>query len=157
MSEHSPTPDGFQAPQSPPPSAQNSYQAPPPQQYHQPMPPQEPKGMAIAALVLGILAIVFALVPLIAFPLGALAVIFGVISLRRNTAKGMSIAGLITGSLGLLFTVIVFVFTFLTLQALNETGEITLELGDEIERSLEEQQDEFQAEVEALDIESEGV
>lgn len=60
-------------------------------------------GMATASLVLGICAAVFAFVPIIgmiAFVLGALAIIFGI--LARNSAKrGQAIAGLATGAAGL--------------------------------------------------------
>lgn len=149
MSEQSHYSEGFEPPQAPPPAPGSYKTSYPPIPPYQTQPPPEPKGMAITALVLGILAIVFSLVPLLAFPLGALAIIFGIISIRRNVAKGMSIAGLITGSVGLLITVVVFIFTFMALQALNDAGEITLEFGEEIERSLEDQNNEFQTELES--------
>jgi hypothetical protein len=64
--------------------------------------------MAVAALVLGILAILFAFVfPPIGIVLGILAVIFGIVGRNRAKANpaigrgGMALAGLITGVIGL--------------------------------------------------------
>jgi hypothetical protein len=74
---------------------------------------QPPKGNAfgITALVLGIVAAVFAIIPIvgfIAFILGPLAVIFGVIGLTRKFAKkGTSIAGMILGVVSVIIAIIV--------------------------------------------------
>ena len=72
-----------------------------PQPYGQPsypgLPPAEPKGMSIAALVLGIVGVVsggWFILPQI------LAVVFGHIGLRKEpSVKGMAIAGLVLGYL----------------------------------------------------------
>lgn len=56
--------------------------------------------MHIAALVLGIIAILISLIPLLgmyAIPLAGLAILFGVLSLRKS--KGLAIAGLVCGGL----------------------------------------------------------
>lgn len=66
-------------------------------------------GMAVAALVLGIVGAVFGLIPIlgvIAFPLGLLAVVFGFIGRRKSTGKGMALAGIITGALALVLAVV---------------------------------------------------
>lgn len=61
---------------------------------HDDAPPiQAGNGMAAAALVLGVVSIFFG--PLT----GILAVVFGLVALRRPTGKGMATAGLITGGL----------------------------------------------------------
>jgi len=62
---------------------------------------QEPKGMAVAALVMGILSIVccfgFGICPI-------LGVIFGVLGIKKCPSnKGMAIAGLIMSAIGLAF------------------------------------------------------
>lgn len=68
-------------------------------------------GMGTAALVLGILAIVLCWSAIGGIILGALAIIFGIIGIRRvgqriATNKGAAIAGLVTGIVGLIIAVI---------------------------------------------------
>lgn len=58
------------------------------------------KGLSIAALVLGIIALFTAMLAPVAIICGALAIIFAIIGMKK--AKGLAIAGLITGILGLL-------------------------------------------------------
>lgn len=83
--------------------------------YYQPFPvqlPQQPKnGFGIAALALGIIALIFGFVPFVslftAVPLGLLGVVFGVLGLVRaakrvSTNKVMTIFGLIASSLAIL-------------------------------------------------------
>ena len=86
------------------------YQAPPPPPYQQGYPPQgygyvEQKkhgGFATAALVLGILGLIFSLIPIVCyfagFPCDVLAVIFGGIAWK---GWGKAKAGLILGVVGL--------------------------------------------------------
>ena len=54
-------------------------------------------GLAIAALVLGILGVVLNIIPLIPYGFGFLAIIFGVIGMNKPVGKGMAISGLILG------------------------------------------------------------
>jgi hypothetical protein len=68
-------------------------------------------GMGTAALVLGILAIVLCWTAVGGIILGVLAVIFGILGIRRAgqriaTNKGMAISGLVTGIVGLIIGVI---------------------------------------------------
>ena len=70
-------------------------------------PEKDKKGFSIAALVLGIIAIVLCCVWYISIPCGILAIIFGVIGIK-SSKKGMSIAGLITGAIGLVISIIIF-------------------------------------------------
>jgi Domain of unknown function (DUF4190) len=68
-------------------------------------------GMATAALVLGILAIITSFTVIGGVLLGVLAVIFGVIAARRASrglglGRGRAIAGVITGVLGILLAVV---------------------------------------------------
>lgn len=71
-------------------------------------------GSATAAMVLGIIGAVLALIPilgLIAFPLGVLAIIFGVVGLRKHgketpKGKGAAITGLVTGVLAFILAIV---------------------------------------------------
>lgn len=67
-------------------------------------------GWGIAALVLGIVAVVFSFIPvmgMVAFVLGPLAVIFGIIGATRKFAKkGAAVAGLVLGILSIVIAAI---------------------------------------------------
>lgn len=72
--------------------------------------------MAVAALVLGIIGLVFGLIPFFGwfmFPIWILAIIFGAIGLKKEQGKGMSLAGLIMGSSALLLNLFFLFFLFL--------------------------------------------
>ena len=74
--------------------------------------PAKSNGLGIAALVLGILSIPAAFFVGAGIVFGLLAIIFGIIGLRRVKArradnKGMAIAGLITGIIGALLSIVV--------------------------------------------------
>ena len=64
------------------------------------------KGLAIAAMVLGIVAIVLCLIWYISIPCGILAIIFGAISLK-STNKGMALSGVITGIVGIILAILI--------------------------------------------------
>lgn len=68
-------------------------------------PASKGNGWGIAALVLGIVAVVFSFIPVmgvVAFILGPLAVLFGIIgATRKFTKKGAAIAGLVLGILSI--------------------------------------------------------
>lgn len=73
-----------------------------------PVQPAPKNGLGVAALVLGIVGVIFAVIPVVglffAIPLGALALIFGAVGVARAgkgkaTNKGVSVAGLILGLL----------------------------------------------------------
>ncbi len=74
---------------------------------------QRGNGMAVAALVLGLVSIVLMCIWYIAIPCGILAVIFGIIG-RKNASegasgRGMATAGLILGIAGLVLPVLLIV------------------------------------------------
>lgn len=87
---------------------------------------QAPKGngFGTTALVLGIVAVVFSVIPIlgfVAFILGPLALIFGIIGLTRKfTKKGTSITGLILGALSIIIAIIV---TAIVAAAANSVSE----------------------------------
>lgn len=78
-----------------------------------PLPPKN--GLGIAALVLGILAILAAVTligAVVGIPLGLVALILGIVGVRRvgkgvATNKGVAIAGIVTGLLGLIASIAV--------------------------------------------------
>ncbi|HEY7597053.1 MAG TPA: hypothetical protein VH969_28155 [Actinophytocola sp.] len=75
----------------------------------QPYPVQQSNGMGVTALVLGIVGLVFSLIPIIgviAWPLTILGVIFGAVGLSKagrvpGMPKGTAIAGLTCSLVGL--------------------------------------------------------
>ncbi|QSZ54910.1 hypothetical protein AYX19_19310 [Paenarthrobacter ureafaciens] len=86
--------------------------------------PGKGNGFGITALVLGIVAVVFSIIPIlgfIAFILGPLAVIFGIIGLtRKYTKKGTSVTGLILGVVSVIVAIIV---TSIVAAAANSVSE----------------------------------
>lgn len=95
-----------------PPSDSNNQQPPAGYpQYAAPSPQKKPGGgLAIAALILGIGAILFSFIPLvnfIAYIAGLLAIIFGIIALVKKAAKGMPITGLILGVVAIILASII--------------------------------------------------
>lgn len=91
------------------------------------------QGMAIAALVLGILAALVAIFPIgsyVAVLMGLLAVIFGILGARRRSGKGMAVAGLILGGLGLVVAILASIFwTRLGIDAVEIITQCTEETG----------------------------
>jgi hypothetical protein len=75
--------------------------------------PQFKNGIGTAALVCGIIGVVFGLVPImfyLSFPLGVLGVVFGAIGMsraKRNIAnnRGSAVAGFVTGIIALAFAI----------------------------------------------------
>ena len=66
----------------------------------------ESQSLAIASLVLGILAIITCLVWYIGIALGALAIIFGAVSVKKRGRK-KAIAGIVTGSVGVVLSLLI--------------------------------------------------
>lgn len=54
-------------------------------------------GLAVTALVLGIIGLVLSMVPFIPYPLAILAIIFGAVGLKKQIKKGLAITGIVTG------------------------------------------------------------
>jgi hypothetical protein len=96
------------APQPPyPPHGQQGY--PPPGYLH----PAPSNGLGIAALVLGILAILFAFIPIVgiaSYPLAIVGVVLGLVGLGRvrtgRSSRGITLAGLIASVLGLVLVIV---------------------------------------------------
>lgn len=65
----------------------------------------EGNGMAVSALVLGIIGVALNLIPFLPYILGLLAIIFGIVGMKNPIRQGMAKAGLILGiiTIGLKF------------------------------------------------------
>lgn len=123
---------------------------PPPQQ-----PPQS-NGVAIAALVCGILALVLSWIPvinLLAVVLGIAAIVTGVMGIRRarlpgRGQMGLAVGGLVTGVIALLLSLLILIGLagLFTEPAFRDTfdrlreGEDPEEVLEDLERRIEEEQ-----------------
>ena len=92
----------------------------PPQGYGAPAP--EPKGLAITALILGIIGLVLLWVPILGALLGLVGLILGIIALKKRQSKGLSLTGLITGGVALIIGGIITVTFFVGLALLGSAG-----------------------------------
>ncbi|HVM18452.1 MAG TPA: DUF4190 domain-containing protein [Egibacteraceae bacterium] len=135
------------APRADNPEAQGSFAAAPGGQYAPPPHGGRPAGSngpAIAALVLGIVALVLSWLPginIIAVLLAIAALVTGFIGIRNANrgapGKGMAIAGVVTGALGLILAVLILV----GLATLFGNPEFQDEFQQEMERQQELQQE----------------
>jgi hypothetical protein len=76
-------------------------------------PPHGSNGLAVAALVVGIVAFLVGLIPFLGLILGAVAVVLGVLALRRRFGRGPAITGVVLGAIagltGLISTLVLVV------------------------------------------------
>jgi len=93
-----------------------TYQSPYPQQRYQqgPPPPQNPKaaGIAVGALVVGILAFLVGLVPFLGLVLALVGIVLGILALRRP-GRGLGITGLILSAVAFVANVAVILVVLL--------------------------------------------
>lgn len=87
------------------------------------------QGMAIAALVLGIVAITTALLWFISIPAGVLAIVLGALSLK-SAGRRKAIAGVVTGSIGVTLTILFIALAFIALPALQRAQRDTVRKSD---------------------------
>ncbi|EMY34795.1 hypothetical protein D477_007756 [Arthrobacter crystallopoietes BAB-32] len=90
--------------------------------------PKQKSGLAITALVLGIVAIGASFIPflgMVSFILGPLAVIFGIIALVKKQKKGFSITGIVLGALGAIIAGIITAVMAVAISSV--TGEHTVQ------------------------------
>jgi hypothetical protein len=67
--------------------------------------PTKQIGLALAALIIGIGAFLFGLVPVFGALVGITGVVLGVLALRKRQSKGLAIAGIILGGIGALSSI----------------------------------------------------
>ena len=78
-------------------------------------------AFAVTSLVTGIVGFVLAWVPLVGFASSIVAVVFGILGIRKKTNKGMAIAGLVLGGITLVIGFLVAMFWFIALAAASTT------------------------------------
>ena len=69
------------------------------------------KGLAIAAMVLGIVSLVLFCIWYISLPCAILAIIFGIIAIK-SSKRGMAIAGISTGAFVAILMILLYVIVF---------------------------------------------
>jgi hypothetical protein len=146
--QNSPT---TRAPHEPAPPAPAQQQAPQAQR-HQGQPPQQVvyveragNGLAVASLVLGIVGVVFGLIPLtffIALICGVLALIFGIVGWRAANKgrgrKGLAVSGTVLGVVALLLA---FAGVFIIGEAADDLENELDEINRQFEEDLENLED----------------
>lgn len=88
------------------------------------------KNFSIAALVLGIVALVLSCIWHISIPCAILAIIFGVLGIK-SSKKGMSIAGITTGAIGMFICIAILIVLMIFGFAMGITDSITEIIEDE--------------------------
>ena len=117
---------------------------------------QQNNGIALAAMILGILALLGLVFILPGFILGLIALILGIMGVRRANAiagpgarKGMAITGIVTGAISLILSALMLIFGFSVAKQLvddgvfeaceqyeNDDEQLQACLEDEVEKSL---------------------
>lgn len=87
------------------------------------------QGLAIASLTLGIVTIIISLAWFISILTGALAIIFGAVSLK-SAGRGKALAGIITGSVGIVLSVLLIVLVIVAVPALQQNQRDTVRKND---------------------------
>lgn len=95
--------------------------------YGEPEPPAPKKGLAIAAMICGILSIVTCCIIYVSLPLSIVAIILSIICLvKKKDGKGMAIAGLICGIVGLVAMIGFYIYVFAVFGALADYYGLTI-------------------------------
>jgi len=95
-------------------------------------------GLAIAALVGGIVAFFSGLAPFWGIIVALAAVILGIIALRRGQSKGLALTGLILGAVGGVVSIIATIVFVVALVAAGNLGNVTVDPGTGQEQPGEE-------------------
>ncbi len=89
----------------------NYYNIPNPTEPQTVTPPRKTSGFAIASMVCGIVSLLMCCMGL-GLPLGALAIIFAILSRRKGqTMESMSVAGIVTGIIGGILGLIIVLYS----------------------------------------------
>lgn len=70
-------------------------------------------AFGITSLVTGSIAFLIGWIFFLSIPIGAVAVVFGALGLKKTEGKGLAIAGLITGIVGLVFGLAILLITII--------------------------------------------
>lgn len=127
MSHAAPPPTG--QPEQPYGAPPSGYPEPSPQAGQPPYyaAPSQSNGVAVAALIVGILSLPAVATIVLGPLLGIVAIVLGVIGVARagqlgGVGRGMAIGGIVTGALAILATVVLFLGLFAFTSALVESG-----------------------------------
>jgi hypothetical protein len=83
--------------------------------------PEKPHKLALWSLILGIAALVLALIVFISVPAAIIAIIFGILTLvKHRPGKGLALAGIITGGAALIFIPIVVALAVVSYNGISE-------------------------------------
>ena len=85
-------------------------------------PVQPPKGLAIAAMVVGIISLLLSPTIFVGVIGGIVAVVLGIVALKKAQPKGMSIAGIVTGGIAILASVVLFIASAAFLDAAMDSA-----------------------------------
>lgn len=115
-----------------------------------PQHPQKTNGLAIAALITGIIAVVSGWAPFWGFLVGAAAIVLGILGLKKSAhMKGLSIAGIITGAIGALWSLVISVFFVLAIASVGIGGAALNEVVQEAQDSVSQHNAETKALIDA--------
>lgn len=93
--------------------------------------PSGPKGLAIAALVVGIIAFLTGLVPVLGIVVGVAGLVLGILALVKRQPKGLALTGTILSAVAivasLIATIVAGAFTSAVVEAVNEQTSVTAE------------------------------
>lgn len=92
----------------------------PPEQENEPVvvvQQQETNGMAVTALILGIVSIVLVWIPFLPYITALLAVIFGIIGLKGTVHRALAIVGLVLGALAFILKIGFWIMLFIGIAA----------------------------------------
>jgi len=98
--------------------------APPqPQPWVDPTPPQTAGGLAIAALIVGIGAFLFGLVPVFGLILGIAGVVLAILAFRSHRGRGLALGGLIGSILAILTNIVVIIILIVAATLTPDTSD----------------------------------
>lgn len=112
-------------------------------------PPAQPKGLAIASMVVGIASLVLCATIFGGIVGGIVAVVLGIIALKKAQSKAMSITGIATGGLAFLIAVIIFVssmfFFGAALDSISSPSQTSEQVVEETQDAAPEETEETEA------------
>lgn len=98
-------------------------------------------GLAIAAMVVGIVSVLFGWAPFFGVLVGATAIVLAVIALKKQQNKGMSVTGLVTGIVGAVWSLIITLFFIIGLALLGGTAAVVGQAIDQQNQAVQDQAD----------------
>lgn len=136
--------------------AGSNYNAAPTSYGYESTPPQQNNGVAIAAMILGILSLLGLLFLFPGLILGVIALILGIVGVKKansivgpGSRKGMAISGIVMGAIATILSALMLIFGFSVAKQLMDDGvfeaceqyqnddeQLQACLEDEVERSL---------------------